>query len=70
MTKGCKFSLYALGCVGVSMVIEIQTDAYSDFDLTIAMYSIRRLSRVEKENVIVRINPNNFIVCENKISAC
>jgi hypothetical protein len=21
---------------------------------------------VEKENVIVRINPNNFIVCENK----
>jgi hypothetical protein len=24
------------------------------------------MSRVEKENVIVRINHNNFIVCENK----
>jgi hypothetical protein len=48
-------------------VIEIQTkDAYSNFDLTIAIYSIRRLSRVEKEKVIVRISQNNFIVCENK----
>jgi hypothetical protein len=49
-------------------VIELQTtDAYSNFDLTIAIYSIGRHSRVERENVIVRINPNNLIVCENKI---
>jgi hypothetical protein len=48
-------------------VIEFPTsDAYSNLDLTIAIYSIRRLSRVEKEKVIVRINPNNFIACENK----
>jgi hypothetical protein len=48
-------------------VIEFQTtEAYSNVDLTIAIYSIRRLSRVEKENVVVRINPNNFIECENK----
>jgi hypothetical protein len=43
---------------------------YSNLDLTIAIYSIRRLSTVGKENVIVRINPNNFIICENKESTC
>jgi hypothetical protein len=48
-------------------MIEFQTtNAYSNFDLTVAIYSIRRMSRMEKENVILLINPNNFIVCENK----
>jgi hypothetical protein len=52
-------------------VIEFQTtEAYSNFDLTIAIYSIRRLSRVEKEKVIVPMNPDNSIVCENKKSTC
>jgi hypothetical protein len=50
------------------LVIEFQTtEAYCSFDLTIALYSIRRLSRVEKENVIVRINANNYIVHEKKM---
>jgi hypothetical protein len=52
-------------------VIEFETiDAYFNFDLTIAIYSIRRLSRGEKENMIVPINNNNFIVLKIKKSTC
>jgi hypothetical protein len=44
------------------IVTEFQaTKAYSSLYLTKAKYSISRLFMVEKENVIVRNNPNNFI---------
>jgi hypothetical protein len=47
------------------LVTEFQTtEAYSNFALTKAKYSINKLSMVEK--LIVRINPNNFKACENK----
>jgi hypothetical protein len=46
-------------------VTEFQaTEAYSNLDLTKAKNSISRLSKVEKENVSVRINPNSFIARE------
>jgi hypothetical protein len=49
------------------LVTEFQTtEAYSNFALTKAKYSINKLSMVEKEKVIVQINPNNFKACENK----
>jgi hypothetical protein len=49
------------------LVTEFQTtEAYSNFDLTKAKYSVNKLSMVEKEKVIVRINPNNLKACENK----
>jgi hypothetical protein len=49
------------------LVTEFQTtEAYSNFALTKAKYSIHKLSMVEMEKVIVRINPNNFKACENK----
>jgi hypothetical protein len=38
--------------------------AYSSFNLTKAKYSISRLSKVEKENVIVLISPSNFSACQ------
>jgi hypothetical protein len=44
------------------IVTEFQaTEAYSSLDLTKAQNSMSRLSKVEKENVSVRINPNSFI---------
>jgi hypothetical protein len=47
------------------IVTEFQaTEAYSSFDLTKAKYRISRLYIVEKENVSLRINPNNFIARE------
>jgi hypothetical protein len=56
--------------LGSVIVTEFQaTEAYSSLDLTKAKYSISRLSMIEKENVIVRISPNNFIAHEkNKMS--
>jgi hypothetical protein len=43
-------------------VTEFQaTEAYSNLDLTKAENSISRLSKVENENVSVRINLNSFI---------
>jgi hypothetical protein len=67
MTKGCKFPLYTLKFIGVGIRKKFQaTEAYSNLDLTKTVYSIKSLSKVKKENVIVRINPSNFIVCENK----
>jgi hypothetical protein len=68
--------LQAFLCIRSSLlesvfVIEFQaTEAYSNLGLTKTVYSIKRLSKVEKENVIVRMNPSNFIVCENKKSTC
>jgi hypothetical protein len=51
------------------IVTEFQaTDAYSSLDLTKAKYSIGRLSMVEKENVSLRINANNFFACEERKS--
>jgi hypothetical protein len=44
------------------------TEAYSNLDLTKAKYSFSRLSMVVKENVIVRINLNNFIACGKRKS--
>jgi hypothetical protein len=42
-------------------VTEFQaTKAHSSLDSTKAKYSLSRLSMVERENVSVRINPNNF----------
>jgi hypothetical protein len=41
-------------------------EAYSSIDLIKAKYSISRLSKAEKENVIVRISPSNFNACEKR----
>jgi hypothetical protein len=51
------------------VVTEFQaTEAYYSLYLTKAKYSISKLSKVEKENVIARIIPSNFIVCEKRKS--
>jgi hypothetical protein len=43
------------------IVTEFQaTEAHSSLDLVKAKYSISRLSKVEKQNGIVRISPSNF----------
>jgi hypothetical protein len=66
MIKGTEnFLCMSSSLLGSVFVIEFQTTA--NFDLTIAIYSIRRLSGVDKDNVIVQINPNNFTVCENRV---
>jgi hypothetical protein len=53
-----------------AIVTEFQaTEAYSSLDLTKAKYSTSRLSMIEKENVIARINSNNFIAYEKRRSA-
>jgi hypothetical protein len=53
--------LYALNFIGVGNRNRVQaTKTYSSLDLTKKIYSISRLSEVEKENVIVGINPSNF----------
>jgi hypothetical protein len=44
------------------------TEAYSSLDLTKAKYSVSRLLKVEKENVIVQISPRNFSACEKRKS--
>jgi hypothetical protein len=49
------------------IVSEFQArEAYSSIDVTKAKYSISRLSKVEKENVIVRISSSNFSACEKR----
>jgi hypothetical protein len=49
------------------IVTEFQaTEAHSSLDLAKAKYSISKPSLVEMENVISRINPNNFVACEKK----
>jgi hypothetical protein len=40
------------------------THEYLSSDLTKAKYSVSRMSKVEKENIIVRISPGNFSACE------
>jgi hypothetical protein len=45
------------------------TASYYSLDLTKEKYSISTPSMVEKENVIVGINPKNFIACEKIKSA-
>jgi hypothetical protein len=46
------------------IVTEFQvTEAYSSLDVTKAKYSISRLSKMEKENVILRISSSNFSTC-------
>jgi hypothetical protein len=48
------------------LVIELQTtDAYSILKWTRVLYKAKRLSRVEKENVMYRIKPSVFKLCEN-----
>jgi hypothetical protein len=43
------------------IVTEFQVkEAYSSSDLTKAKYNINRLSKIKKENVIVRISLSNF----------
>jgi hypothetical protein len=37
-------------------------------DVTKAKYSISRLSVVEKQNVVIRINPSNFVAHEQEIN--
>jgi hypothetical protein len=56
--------MYTLKFVGVSIHNRIPN--YRSILQFGAVYSIRRLSRVEKENVTVQINANNFIVCDIK----
>jgi hypothetical protein len=52
-----------------AIITEFQaTEAYSSSELMKAKYSISRLSKVEKENVIVRISPSNFNACEKRKS--
>jgi hypothetical protein len=52
-------------------VIEFQTtDAYSSLDRTSELYKTKRLSRVEKEDVMYRIKPNIFKPCESTQSTC
>jgi hypothetical protein len=50
------------------IVTELQAaETYPSLDLAKARYSnISRLPMVEKENVIIRINPSSFIACEKK----
>jgi hypothetical protein len=36
------------------------TETYSCFDLIKAKYTISKQPKMEKENVVVRINPRNF----------
>jgi hypothetical protein len=49
------------------IVTEFQaTEAYSSFDPTKAKYSINRLPKVEKERMILRINPSKFIASEKR----
>jgi hypothetical protein len=44
-------------------VIEFQTtEAYSSLDRISELYKTRRLSRVEKEDIMHRIKPNNKII--------
>jgi hypothetical protein len=53
----------------LELVIVFQAAAaYSNLNLPKAKYSISRLSMVQKENVISRINPNNFVARENTTS--
>jgi hypothetical protein len=48
-------------------VIEFQTtDAYSILERTRVLYKTKRLSRVEKEDVMYRIKPSIFKPCEKK----
>jgi hypothetical protein len=47
------FFVYAQSLLGSVFIIEFHNiEAYSNLDLTIAIYSIRKLPRVEMENVI------------------
>jgi hypothetical protein len=47
-------------------VIEFQTtDAYSILERTRVLYKTKRLSRMEKEDVMHRIKPSVFKPCEN-----
>jgi hypothetical protein len=50
-------------------VTEFQAaEAYFSLDLIKAKHSISRFPLVEKENVIIRINDNNFIECGKRKS--
>jgi hypothetical protein len=60
MTKGCKFSLYTLKFTGVSIRNRIlDKEAYSNLDLTIVIYSNRRLSNNNNNNNSNNNNNNN-----------
>jgi hypothetical protein len=64
LLKGYKFSFYALSLMESLIVTEFQaTEAYSSLDLTKAKYSISRLLKLEKSNVISQIIPSNFNAC-------
>jgi hypothetical protein len=59
--KGLQFFCTRSSLLESVTVTEFQaTEAYSSWDLTKAKYSISRLSRVEKEIVIVQISPSNL----------
>jgi hypothetical protein len=61
VSKGCKFSLYALKfrVPDNRSILQFISDQRK--------CSINRLYMEERENVSVRINRNNFIACEKRI---
>jgi hypothetical protein len=68
MAKGCKFLCTRSRLLESVIVTEFQAkETYCSLDLTKAK-NTSRLSKVEKDNVSVRIKPNSFIDSEKRKS--
>jgi hypothetical protein len=62
VAKGCKFSVHPLKFIGVRNRNRVPSNrSVLQFGSDQDKNSISRLSKAEKENVSVRINPNSFI---------
>jgi hypothetical protein len=61
LTQGYKPALNAMQLLAAVDGMEFHTvEAYSGLGLTRVKYNVNKLSRVEKEHVLVRFNPNIF----------
>lgn len=64
MAEGYQFlSMHSVLLESLTITDFQATEAYSYVDLGEAKYGVSRLSMVKKENVILQMNPSNFIAC-------